>query len=67
MTKLLSAVLAFSAIGYVAMAQPAYSPDEGSAPASYPPCTHRGEDRCVVREEMMEREHHHHHHHHHDE
>jgi hypothetical protein len=64
MTKLLCAVIAFSAIGYVAAAQPAYSPDEGAPPASYPPCTHPHEDRCMQGAMVMDHHHHHHHHHH---
>jgi hypothetical protein len=68
MRKLLSAVIAFSAMSYVAAAQPAYNPDEGAPPPSYPPCTHPHEDRCVQGEMAMAmgHDHHHHHHHHHD-
>ena len=62
MKKLLGAVLAFSAFGAIAMAQPAYSPDEGAPPPSYPPCTHPHEDRCVANP-MLGHEHHRHHHH----
>jgi hypothetical protein len=61
MKLLLGAVLALSAIGSIAAAQPAYSPDEGSPPASYPPCTHPHEDRCVANP-MLGHGHRHHHH-----
>jgi hypothetical protein len=56
-------VLALSAISYVAMAQPAYSPDAGSPPATYPPCTHPHEDRCVQGAMAMGDHHWRHHHH----
>lgn len=69
MKTLLSGVIVVLATSYVAMAQPAYSPDEGGAPANYPPCTHRGEDRCVANPMLGHghagRHHQHHHHHHH--
>ncbi|HLI66248.1 MAG TPA: hypothetical protein VKU90_07765 [Caulobacteraceae bacterium] len=61
MTKLLVAIFAFTAISATAaMAQPAYTSDEGGPPASYPPCTHPHEDRCM-QGPGMEMHHHHHH------
>jgi hypothetical protein len=63
MKKLFGAVIAFSALSCVAVAQPAYSPEEGDAPSSYPSCTHPHEDRCVQRGPMTHHGGHHHHHH----
>jgi hypothetical protein len=64
MRKLLSAVIAFSAVSYVAAAQPAYHPEDGPPPGSYPPCTHPHEDRCAQGWMGMGGHHGHHHHHH---
>lgn len=63
MTKLLVAIFTVTAIsaGGYAMAQPAYDSAEGPPPASYPPCTHPHEDRCV-QGRGMDMHHHHHHH-----
>ena len=73
MKGLLIAAAAFSALAGAAMAQPAYHPDQGGPPSNYPPCSHRGEDRCMPRGgwgQHGEWRHHHgdwgrHHHHHH--
>jgi hypothetical protein len=61
MKKLIGAVIAFSALSCVAIAQGAYSPDEGAPPSSYPPCTHPHEDRCVQGGPMARHHGHHHH------
>ncbi len=47
MKRLLIAAAALSAMAAAAAAQPAYTSSEGAAPAQYPRCTHRGQDRCV--------------------
>ena len=47
MKRLLIAAAALSALAGAAVAQPAYHPDQGGPPSSYPPCSHHGEDRCA--------------------
>lgn len=63
MKTLLSGFIVALATSYVAMAQPAYTPEEGPPPPSYPPCTHPHEDRCTPGGHMVMGHHHHHHHH----
>lgn len=48
MKTLLLAAAALSVIGSAALAQPAYDPGQGPAPAEYPVCSHPGQDRCVA-------------------
>lgn len=47
MMRLLIAAAAFTALAGAAAAQPAYSESQGAPPEKYPPCTHKGQDRCV--------------------
>lgn len=47
MKRVLIAAAAFAAMAGAAAAQPAYNSSQGDAPANYPPCTHKGQDRCV--------------------
>jgi hypothetical protein len=47
MKRILIAAAAFAAMAGAAMAQPAYDSSQGSPPDNYPPCTHKGQDRCV--------------------
>ncbi len=66
MKALLIAAAAFSALAGAAVAQPAYHPDQGGPPSDYPPCSHRGEDRCTQHGGWSHRHgdwgrHHHHH------
>ena len=59
MKRVLIAAAALSALAGAAMAQPAYDASLGAAPTSYPPCDHKGQDRCT----QHGGGHHHHHHH----
>ncbi len=47
MKRLLIATVALTALAGAALAQPAYDASQGSGPETYPPCTHRGQDRCI--------------------
>jgi hypothetical protein len=47
MIRVLIAAAALSALAGAAVAQPAYSTSQGTAPSSYPLCTHKGQDRCT--------------------
>jgi hypothetical protein len=52
MKRVLIAAAALSALscvalGGAALGQSAYTKGDGAAPASYPLCTHKGEDRCT--------------------
>ncbi len=47
MKRLLIAAAAFTALAGAAAAQPAYDASQGSAPEKYPPCTKKGQDRCM--------------------
>jgi hypothetical protein len=48
MKRVLIAAAAFTALAGAALAQPAYDPSQGTAPSDYPPCTHKGQDRCMT-------------------
>ncbi len=47
MMRLFIVAAAASAVATSAFAQAAYTPADGPAPASYPPCTSRTQDRCI--------------------
>jgi hypothetical protein len=48
MKRVLIAAAALTALAGAAVAQPAYDSSQGSPPSDYPPCTHKGQDRCVA-------------------
>ena len=48
MLRLFIVAAAASALATSAFAQAAYTPADGPAPASYPPCTSRVQDRCIA-------------------
>jgi len=48
MKRVLIAAAALAALAGAAAAQPAYDTSQGDAPSNYPPCTHKGQDRCMT-------------------
>ena len=46
MKRILITAAAFAALATAAAAQPAYD-GASQPPANYPPCTHKGQDRCM--------------------
>ncbi|QUD89650.1 hypothetical protein [Phenylobacterium montanum] len=47
MKQVLIAASAVLALASSAAAQPAYDAAQGPAPSQYPPCEHKGQDRCM--------------------